>query len=69
MDKRQEYASTDIINPNQCSYVNLFINGIIQPATFYQVDEGRLTLLHASGSVPEKGVPIILQFIKITGRF
>jgi hypothetical protein len=63
-DALPEYASTVILNPNTVSYVNLFINGMLQPSNFYKVEEGRMTLL-TSGALPENGVPVILQFVKI----
>lgn len=57
------FGTTQILAPNQVSYTNLFINGIIQPQTSYVVQAGALTLL--SPIAPEAGVPITLQFILI----
>jgi hypothetical protein len=62
-DALPQYGSTEILSLNDVSYINLFINGMLQPQTFYQVTEGALTLLVPQ--VPEKGVPIIIQFIII----
>ncbi len=44
--------------------MNLFINGILQPQTEYQVTAGKLTLV---GPAPIQGAPITLQFIIING--
>ncbi|MCQ6281042.1 DUF4183 domain-containing protein [Bacillus sp. EB600] len=45
------------------SFINLFINGILQPQNQYMVEPGKITL--TSGDVPEAGSPIILQFVRI----
>jgi Domain of unknown function (DUF4183)/Collagen triple helix repeat (20 copies) len=58
-----EYGITEILAPNEVSYINLFINGILQPQINYEVEEGKLTLL--TDEVPGKDVPITLQFILI----
>ena len=52
-----------MMNPINASYMNLFINGILQPKVNYRVTEGRLILL--TEDVPEKGCPIVLQMIQI----
>jgi hypothetical protein len=57
------YGNTGILNPNSVSYMNLFINAMLQPSILYQVQEGLLVL--TSQDVPKQGVPIILQFIMI----
>lgn len=57
------YGNTGIMNPNSVSYINLFINAMLQPPSLYQVREGVLVL--TSQDVPQKGVPIVLQFIMI----
>ncbi len=64
-DRYPEYESTDILNPTTVSYINLFVNGMLQPSSFYEVKEGSLTLLQSAGPVPNRGVPLILQFIRI----
>nr|WP_298473066.1 DUF4183 domain-containing protein [uncultured Psychrobacillus sp.] len=61
-DGLPQYGTTQILSPNDVSYINLFINGIIQPQTTYKVEEGKLTLLDGA---PQDGVPITLQFIII----
>lgn len=62
-DGSTEYGNVGILDPSSVSYVNLFINGILQPPILYQVNKGILTL--TSQDVPNPGVPIILQFILI----
>ncbi|HDR6311321.1 TPA: DUF4183 domain-containing protein, partial [Bacillus cereus] len=58
-----QYGTTKILAPNEVSYINLFINGILQPQPFYQVSNGQLTLL--DNQPPSQGSSIILQFIII----
>jgi hypothetical protein len=58
-----EYGITQILSPGETSFVNLFINGVLQPQNFYTVEEGKLTLL--VDEAPIEGVPITLQFIII----
>ncbi|MCQ6281062.1 DUF4183 domain-containing protein [Bacillus sp. EB600] len=45
------------------SFINLFINGILQLQNQYMVELGKITL--TSGDVPEAKSPIILQFVRI----
>ncbi|WP_410983044.1 DUF4183 domain-containing protein [Bacillus cereus] len=56
-------GTTQILPPNEVSYVNLFINGILQPQTEYQIQAGQLTI--AGLEAPAAGASIILQFIII----
>ena len=61
-DGLAQYGITQILSPSEVSYINLFINGILQPQSSYKVEEGTLTLLD---QVPSKDAPINLQFITI----
>ncbi|KZD66189.1 DUF4183 domain-containing protein [Bacillus cereus] len=58
-----QYGTTHILSPDEVSYINLFITGILQPQPFYQVSTGQLTLL--DDQPPSQGSSIILQFIII----
>ncbi|MED3077298.1 DUF4183 domain-containing protein, partial [Bacillus wiedmannii] len=58
-----QYGTTHILPPDEVSYINLFINGILQPQPLYQVSNGQLTLL--DNQPPTQGSSIILQFIII----
>jgi hypothetical protein len=57
------HGVSKILSPDEVSYMNLFINGILQPNQCYQVEKGILTLL--TEDVPVKETPIILQMIII----
>lgn len=60
-DALPQYGSSNILDPANVSYTNLFINGILQPLIAYKVSAGALTI----DEVPADGVPITLQFIRI----
>lgn len=62
-DELTMYGNRGIPNPGDISLFNLYINGVLQPQTNYQVEAGllRLTILKA----PIKGAPIILEYLKI----
>lgn len=62
-DELKEYGDRGILNPNDVSFINLFINGVLQPKVLYEVQEGMLLL--KSTDVPPKGAPITLQFVTI----
>ena len=62
-DGLPEYGTTQILSPNDVSFINLFINGILQPQPTYRVEEGQLTLL---AGAPQNGAPITLQFVTIS---
>jgi len=51
-----------IIDPSTVSYMNLFINGVLQPKENYEVQCGMIKLKTAD--LPPKGAPIILQMFK-----
>lgn len=62
-DGIEEYGITTIQSPDEVSYINLFINGMLQPTVNYKIERGRLILL--TEDIPLKGTIILLQFISI----
>lgn len=62
-DELKEYGDKGILDPESVSYINLFINGVLQPPSVYHVKEGLLIL--KTIDIPPKNAPIILQFISI----
>lgn len=62
-DALKQYGSSDILDPNHVSMVNLFVNGVLQPPSVYHMEEGMLTL--TSSDLPPKGAPIIILFVII----
>ncbi|MGG1368326.1 DUF4183 domain-containing protein [Priestia megaterium] len=68
--KKLEYTNSDaspdsetnqILAPSEVSYINLFINGMIQPQSNYTVEKGKLILNEPLAET----MPIVLQFIII----
>ena len=64
-DEIRYYGDKGIIDPEEVSFVNLYINGVLQPPVNYTVEKGLLTLL--TTDIPPKGTPITLEFITIKG--
>ena len=60
---KREFTDEGIPNPNEVSFFNLFINGVLQPKINYALEQGLLTL--KTEDIPREGVPIILQYLKI----
>ncbi|WP_236288824.1 DUF4183 domain-containing protein [Paenibacillus allorhizoplanae] len=65
-DRTKGYGAQSIPDPKAVTFAQVFVNGVLQPSTLYQIDKGSLTL--TSKDVPEKGVPIIVQSIRIYKR-
>ncbi|WP_077624202.1 DUF4183 domain-containing protein [Sediminibacillus massiliensis] len=62
-DELKEYGQQGILDPETVSYINLFVNGVLQPPNTYTVKKGYLSL--NTDSIPAKNTPITLQFITI----
>ncbi len=61
-DAVPSFSTSGILNPDDVTFYNLFINGILQSPNLYVLSPGMLVL----SDVPQRGVPIILQFVKMT---
>ncbi|PEJ60500.1 MULTISPECIES: DUF4183 domain-containing protein [Bacillus cereus group] len=57
------YNSSPILSPSAVSYINFFVNGVIQPLNTYSVETGKLTLLSETAPIP--GTPLTLQFLTL----
>lgn len=62
-DATPESAVKEITDPNDVSFLNLFINGVLQPYENYTLEKGSLTL--NTEDIPIKGAPLILQMITL----
>lgn len=60
-DELVEYGTRGILNPNDVSYFQLFINGVLQPRVNYEIIKGLLLL--KTEDIPQKGVTIIINFV------
>lgn len=61
------YGDYGIPDPNDVSFFNLFINGVLQPETNYSVEAGLLTLTITEP--PQKDVPIILEYLVMKDEY
>ncbi|GEM_PF-5642322 len=55
------YGDKGIPDPKQSAYLNLFVNGVIQPGVNYAVQKGYLIL--KTQDAPIEGAPISLQYV------
>ncbi|OPJ56232.1 hypothetical protein CLOTH_06360 [Alkalithermobacter paradoxus] len=60
-DELIQYGDKGILDPDNVSYFNLFINGLLQPKTNYEIKKGQLLL--KTSDIPPKDTPITLVFI------
>lgn len=58
-----EVGNQVILDPSMVSYMNLFINGVLQPKENYDVQSGVIKL--KTEDLPQKGAPVILQMFKV----
>lgn len=61
-DKIAEYSTSEILSPKQYSYVNLFVNGVLQPQSIYEIIQNQL-IISSTTSPPILDSTVILQFI------
>ncbi len=62
-DQVNEYRSGRIPSPEDVSYMNLFINGVLQPAKNYEVVKDQLIL--NTVDLPLEKTILILQMVKV----
>lgn len=60
-DEMKEYGRRGIPGPDEVSYYNLFVNGVLQPKTNYIVRKGFLQL--TTDTAPLKGACVILESV------
>ncbi|NEU30289.1 DUF4183 domain-containing protein [bacterium LRH843] len=62
-DGLNDIKNNIILDPRSVSYINVFINGVLQPPDNFTIQKGLLCL--KTTDIPMRGVPIIIQFVKI----
>ncbi len=62
-DAVKGYGNHQILSCKDVSFMNLFINAVLQPEMNYKIDEGILILL--TEDAPIEGAAVILQMIKV----
>jgi hypothetical protein len=64
-DELEEYGHHGIPSPHEISWLNLYINGVLQPKTTYVVKKGLIEL--ETEDVPPKGAIITLESVSLFG--
>lgn len=59
-DERKEYGNLGILSPQEVSYYDVFVNGVLQPKTTYILKKGELTF--TTHDVPTEGQPVMILF-------
>lgn len=59
-DELKKYGDRGILSPNEVSYYNVFVNGVMQPKSNYILKKGILTF--TTQDVPTKDQPIMILF-------
>jgi len=59
-DELKKYGNRGLLSPQEVSYYNVFVNGVLQPKTNYFLKKGELTF--TTPDIPAKGRPIIVLF-------
>ncbi len=62
-DELLKYGNKGILSPDEVSYFNLFVNGVLQPRVNYILKKGFLKLV--TEDVPLKGQSVIITFITL----
>ncbi len=62
-DELTEFGDKGILSPDDVSYYNLFVNGVLQPKVNYTITKGHLEL--KTVNVPPSGATIIITFITL----
>ncbi|MGE4485482.1 MAG: DUF4183 domain-containing protein [Oscillospiraceae bacterium] len=60
-DELKEYGGSGILSPDDVSFYNLFINGLLQPDVNYTISAGQLDLL--SIDIPPKDETVIIAYV------
>ena len=60
-DELKKYGDKGILSPQDVSYYNLYVNGVLQPKANYIMTNGKLTFL--TTDLPLKGETIIIRYI------
>lgn len=62
-DQVKEYQNGNILSPEDVSYMNLFINGVLQPTKNYEIAQDKLIL--KTIDLPLEKTILILQMVKV----
>ena len=65
-DELKQYGDEGILSPEEVSYYNLYVNGVLQPKVNYIITKGRLEFI--TEDLPTQGATIIIKYIIFRGR-
>lgn len=65
-DELKKYGDKGIFSPEEVSYYNLYVNGVMQPRINYILKRGRLEF--TTKDLPTKGATIVLKYITFEGK-
>lgn len=65
-DELKKYGDKGILSPEEVSYYNLYVNGVLQPKVNYVMTEGRLEFL--TDDLPTQGATVIIRYITFKGK-
>ncbi|MGE4352891.1 MAG: DUF4183 domain-containing protein [Oscillospiraceae bacterium] len=60
-DEKKEYRGFGILSPEEVSYYNVFVNGLLQPKKNYILKKGEL--IFTTQNIPSKGQTVIILFV------
>lgn len=65
-DELKKYGDKGIFSPEEVSYYNLYVNGVMQPKVNYIMTKGRLEFI--TEDLPTQGATIIIKYITFKGK-
>lgn len=66
-DELKKYGNLGILSPEEVSYFNLYVNGVLQPKVNYILKKGCLEFI--TEDLPQQGATVIVKYIKFKGRY
>ena len=60
-DELKEYGDKGILSPDEVSYYNLYVNGVLQPKVNYIMAKGRLGFV--TEDIPSPGATVIIKYV------
>ncbi len=65
-DELKKYGDKGILSPEEVSYYNLYVNGVLQPKVNYIISKGRLEFI--TEDLPTQGATVIIKYITFKKR-
>lgn len=65
-DELKKYGDKGIFSPEEVTYYNLYVNGVLQPKVNYIMTKGRLKLI--TEDLPTQGATIIIKYFTFKGK-